>query len=188
MSTPDRRLEAFGRARVARGLAGVWVAWVVGGWVLGLRVMLGLIGTVALLSPSPYFRPILDAAQTSYTLRRLASFISLIIIGPSPSSTSTRDPATHNIFAWAWLQAKGDAAAASSTSVDVKVRGRSSSIKQVWAGLTGQKADGSVAEAEEEPVQFRFEVMENQRWWLGLDCKCSEPSSASHRSCQSPSS
>jgi len=24
-------------------------------------------------------------------------------------------------------------------------------------------------EWQEEPVQFRFEVMENQRWWLALD-------------------
>ena len=179
LSSPDRRVDAFGRARVARGLAGVWVAWVVGGWVLGLRVMLGLIGTVALLSPSPYFHPLINAANSSYTLRRLATFTSLIVLGPAPSSTPMRDPATPNMFSWAWLQSKGDAAS-STAGAGVKGRGRSTSIKEVWAGLTGSKAkadgEGDEKEAEptewqEEPVQFRFELMENQRWWLGLDCQ-----------------
>ncbi|KAL7411925.1 hypothetical protein BDY24DRAFT_114892 [Mrakia frigida] len=147
--------------------------------------MLGLIGTVLLLLPSPYFRPLLNATQSSCFLRRTTTFLSLLVLGPSPSSTSSpRDSSTTNIFSWAWKQAKSEEEDASKR-LNKTTRGRSSSIKEVlWAGLTAavpkklastkeeqleEEREEREKEWQEEPVQFRFEVMENQRWWLALD-------------------
>ena len=156
--------------------------------------MLGLIGTVILLLPSPYFRPLLNATQSSCLLRRTTTFISLLVLGPSPTSSLTsspsRDTSTTDIFSWAWNQAKSDEEDASkklnkSSTTATATRGRSNSIKEVlWAGLTAAVPKQLAAtkeereeeeerkqdqEWQEEPVQFKFEVMENQRWWLALD-------------------
>lgn len=140
--------------------------------------MLALAGTIVLLTPSPYAPLILRALESSFFLNRLWLFIVHLVLGPS-----TVEGGSVNPLRWAWTRSKVDARAAK------RERGRSVSMKALLGTIkrslsrssAGQtEVDGTARpkesgmeekkdEWDEEPVVFRFEVMENQRWWLALD-------------------
>ena len=153
--------------------------------------MLALVGTVVLLSPSPYLPPIARAFRSSFFCTRLWLFLSLLVLGPSavPTSSDGRSP-NESLLRWAWTRSSVNAHEASARA-RTENRGRSASMKsllgtikrgllktapETLAGTTGPNGASTVVKAEpiddewdEEPVVFRFEVMENQRWWLALD-------------------
>ncbi|CED85514.1 Peroxin/Ferlin domain [Phaffia rhodozyma] len=165
--------------RVLRRLIGIWAVWVLAGLILGPRVTLGTVGAVILFLPSPYVHPIQTAFQSSYHLNRLFLFLSLLVLGPSASTPPSSET---QLFAWAWSASATQALLGSDSG-----RGRTLGVKSLLMGLrrstrttgnTDGKNGGTVEstkeeeeekEWEEEPVVFRFEVIENQRWWLALD-------------------
>lgn len=140
--------------------------------------MLALVGTIVLLAPSPYAPPILRALESSFFLNRLWLFIVHLVLGPS-----TVEGGSVNPLRWAWTRSKVEARAAK------RERGRSASMKALLGTIKRSLSRSSAAQTEvdgtarpeelgaeekkdewdEEPVVFRFEVMENQRWWLALD-------------------
>lgn len=155
--------------------------------------MLALVGTVVLLSPSPYVAPVQRAFGSSFFFTRLGLFLSLLILGPSFAPTAgDAQPANQSLLRWAWTRSRVTAQEASDRARR-DGRGRSASMKALLgtikrslsrsstatlstAGVAGgqavvvdQKEEEEADEWDEEPVLFRFEVMENQRWWLALD-------------------
>lgn len=155
--------------------------------------MLALVGTVVLLSPSPYLPPIARAFRSSFILTQIWLFLELLVIGPSAKSTAYGSRSSdQSLIRWAWTRSSVRAREAS-TSAQAENRGRSASMKTLLGTIKrslskmptdtlsdnvppNSNGNSSVAKAEaindewdEEPVVFRFEVMENQRWWLALD-------------------
>lgn len=144
---------------------------------LFLFQMLGLLGSAILLFPSPYVHPLLVATESSHLLNQTLFCLSVLVLGPSPSHAVPPTLSTSELLSWAW---KSAAAPVVSHASKVAGRGRSGSIKSLLgikssvdinkAHATGAApAEQEKMEWEEEPVRFRFEVLENQRWWLGLD-------------------
>jgi hypothetical protein len=156
--------------------------------------MLALAGTAVLLSPSPYLPPIGRAFRSSFFLTRLWLFLSLLVLGPSAIAASSNGPTSdQSLLRWAWTRSSVGALEASARA-RTEGRGRSASMKSLLGtikrglsktstetlpdnGAATSNGSSSVAktaevvndEWDEEPVVFRFEVMENQRWWLALD-------------------
>lgn len=149
--------------------------------------MIGIIGTIILLLPSPYFPPLVTAFQTSRTLRKLFAILSFVILGGScqasfPISETTND--VHTPF-WTSLFVRRELPLSESAQPSSPAsRGRSGSLK-AFLGLAGagenksediQTETGGSRKAvdvpmhwEEQPLLYRFEIVENQRWWLALD-------------------
>jgi hypothetical protein len=193
-------LEAFDLTRTATDTTCVHpYPQIIGGWVFGVRVvsserfrrspfrwrtadrtvlldlhqMVGSIGTAILLLPSPYLPPLISALQSSRTINRLFSLLTLAILGPrdesAPISVIDLDHPRPSLLSSLFTRRPSGPAPTG--------RGRSGSIKtlldlggEVVDDVKEEKKEEDVKrEWEEEPLLYRFELMENQRWWLALD-------------------
>lgn len=144
------RFKQLGPLRLVRGLLLLWVAWIVAGQFLGLPVLLALVGTVVLLLPSPPLAHVVHLLGKSLAVRRLAMFTFLVIFG----TPDDRDYTLGSPLGWfksKWRWSRQPAAA-----VDFDV-------------VKLPEEEHAPADRAGNPIYFRFELFENQRWWMGLD-------------------
>ncbi|ODO08837.1 hypothetical protein L198_00570 [Cryptococcus wingfieldii CBS 7118] len=156
------RFRQLGVVRLVRGLAVIWGTWLVlGQFVFGYRTLLALLGTIALLLPSPPLAHLITLLSNSLLVRQLLALAFLFTFG-SPPETSYRFKL--NFSLWGWLKSKWAASRRPSSTFSFRKPAEKSSIH---VGKKEDHEDDSVK--VEDPIYFRFEIHENQRWWMGLD-------------------
>ncbi|WVQ82350.1 hypothetical protein IAT38_004478 [Cryptococcus sp. DSM 104549] len=164
------RFRQLGPVRLVRGFVVLWLTWIVlGQFVVGYRTLLGLLGTVLLLLPSPPLRHFVALLSKSLFLRRALALAFLFTFG-SPPETSYRF--TLRFSLWGWLRSKWTASRRPSLAFALRPKMPSKAAP----GSALDDSDGAPATSSsdnnpkvEDPIYFRFEIHENQRWWMGLD-------------------
>lgn len=154
------RFAGLGQARLTRGFVVIWSTWLVLGWIVGYRALLAILGSVILLYPSPSLAHLVHLLGKSLAVRRGIALLFLVTFGSHPEQRINVD-LHFSISNWV----KGKWAASRRPSLALTFR------PKVEAVSDKQEADAA-DEAEEkagEPIYFKFEVHENQRWWMGLD-------------------
>ncbi|GMK54334.1 hypothetical protein CspeluHIS016_0109200 [Cutaneotrichosporon spelunceum] len=142
------RFRALGARRLVRGLAVIWCLWVALDHALGTHVLVALIGTGLILAPSPPLAQVLHLASQSLAVRRTLALTFLLVFG-SP------DPGYRLDSPIGWLKSKWASSRRPST---------------VLASNPVAVSDPPApADRAGHPIYFRFELHENQRWWMGLD-------------------
>ncbi|EAL23503.1 hypothetical protein CNBA1500 [Cryptococcus deneoformans B-3501A] len=169
MSDVYARFRQLGPVRLIRGLAVLWGTWLVlGQLVVGYKTLLALIGTVILLLPSPPLAHFINLLSGSLFFRQAVALAFLFTFG-SPPETSYRFKL--NFSLWGWFKSKWTASRRPSLAFAFRPK------------MSGKVPSGSALEVEREksegkeeshikvesPIYFRFEIHENQRWWMGLD-------------------
>ena len=153
------RFRHLGPARLSRGLVVIWCTWLVLGRVVGYRALLALLGTVLLLLPSPPFAQLVDLLSHSLLVRRSLALLFLLTFG-SPPEQSIKFSFQFSLKEWV----HGKWAASRRPSLAFAIRPKMT---------VGDSKEQVIEEDEEEekgdPIYFKFEVHENQRWWMGLD-------------------
>ena len=153
------RFRHLGPARLARGLVVIWSTWLILGRIVGYRALLALLGTIILLLPSPSFAQFIDLLSKSLLVRRSLALLFLFTFG-SPPEQSIKFNLHFSLKEWA--QAKWAASRRPSLAFAIRPK-----------MVPGTMEEHAVADEEEEhagdPIYFKFEVHENQRWWMGLD-------------------
>ena len=177
-------VKMMGRKRLLRALGVIWTAWILVNAVLGARATLAIIGTILLLLPSPFLANMSELLHRSLLIRRLSAFAFLFIFGSTgtepdvPLKTDERDALPAEPFSVrAWLRGKWTA----SKRPSFAFRARPVRPPLVTsASLTGSALDTTPPPSPplkptdpslqpSAPLYFRFELQENQRWWMGLD-------------------
>ncbi|KAK4687064.1 hypothetical protein P7C73_g3056, partial [Tremellales sp. Uapishka_1] len=159
------RFRQLGSLRLVRGLVVIWISWIILGKIIGFRSLLALAGTVLLLLPSPPLAHVLHLLSKSLLIRRTVALVFLFTFGSPP------DQAYHfrlDFSLKGWLKSKWDVSRRPSLAFTFR--------PQFGAGLGSQDLQGSAIDDSEEPEEkagspifFKFEIQENQRWWMGLD-------------------
>jgi hypothetical protein len=153
------RFRHLGPARLCRGLVVIWTAWLILGRVVGYRALLALLGTVLLLLPSPPLAQFIDLLSRSLFVRRSLALLFLFTFG-SPPEQSIKF--TLHFSLKEWMRAKWAASRRPSLAFAIRPK-----------IAPGQAKEEAMQDEEEEergdPIYFKFEVHENQRWWMGLD-------------------
>lgn len=158
------RFANLGQTRILRGLAVIWTTWVVLGHVVGYRALLALIVTIALLLPSPSFAHFLDLMSKSLLVRRSVALLFLLTFGSPPEQSISFD-LSFSITDWV----RGKWAASRRPSLALSFRPKvEPGVLEEENTASSENQDQDQAQAG-EPIYFRFEVHENQRWWMGLD-------------------
>jgi hypothetical protein len=177
-------VQAMERKRLIRAIGVVWTAWILVNALLGARATLAIIGTTLLLLPSPFLANTSELLHRSLLIRRLSAFAFLFIFGSTgtepevPLKTDERDALPTDPFSVrAWLRGKWTA----SKRPSFAFRARPVRPPLVTsASLTGSALDTTPPPSPplkptdpslqpSAPLYFRFELQENQRWWMGLD-------------------
>ncbi|GHJ89663.1 hypothetical protein NliqN6_6065 [Naganishia liquefaciens] len=177
-------VKTMERKRLLRALGVIWTAWILVNAVLGARATLAIIGTILLLVPSPFLANTSELLHRSLLIRRLSAFAFLFIFGSTgtetdaPLKTDERDALPAEPFSVrAWLRGKWTA----SKRPSFAFRARPVRPPLVTsASLTGSALDTTPPPSPplkptdpslqpSAPLYFRFELQENQRWWMGLD-------------------
>ncbi|WVR07020.1 hypothetical protein IAU60_004059 [Kwoniella sp. DSM 27419] len=157
------RFHQLGSVRLVRGFAVIWISWLALGHILGYRALLAVVGSIVLLLPSPPLAHLVHLLSDSLFFRRALALAFLFTFG-SPPETSYRFSTQFSPMAW--FKSKWTASRRPSLAFAFRP-------KMANPSLTGSAiADDEGAdsqEAVEQPLYFRFEVHENQRWWMGLD-------------------
>ncbi|KAL7421845.1 hypothetical protein Q5752_003616 [Cryptotrichosporon argae] len=148
-SSTYARFRQLGAVRLTRGLLLIWAGWVGLGYVFGFRVLLALCGTLLLLTPSPPLAHLVVLLARSLAVRRALALLFLFTFGSPPAQRAAHGSPL------AWLRSKWAASRAPASAFDV-------------AAARDDEPLGPVEPAG-DPIYFRFEVHENQRWWMGLD-------------------
>ncbi|KAL1405325.1 hypothetical protein Q8F55_008954 [Vanrija albida] len=152
LSAVYARFRQLGARRLIRGFLVLWGVWL-GVWhALGTRVLLALVGTVLILAPSPLLAHTVHLLSKSLAVRRTVALTFLFIFGSPPGADYKASSPL------GWLRAKW---AASRTPSDTL-------IFNLEPEATGDDDDDDFV-AHGSPIYFKFEVFENQRWWMGLD-------------------
>ncbi|TXT04865.1 hypothetical protein VHUM_03948 [Vanrija humicola] len=153
LSAVYARFRQLGARRLVRGLLVLWGVWLALGRALGIRVLLGLVGSVLILAPSPLLAHTVHLLSKSLAVRRAVALTFLFIFGSPPGADYKGSSPL------GWLRAKWAAS-------------RSPSLTLVF------NAENEADDADEDdddfiangsPIYFKFEMFENQRWWMGLD-------------------
>jgi hypothetical protein len=154
------RFRQLGPVRLTRGLVVLWCTWLVLGRLVGYRALLALLGTVLFLLPSPPLAHLYNLLSKSLAVRRAIVLAFLFTFGSPPEQSFT-------LGSWSlrkWFQIKW--AASRRPSLTFSFRPKMGKEASVFS-------DSAVEDEDEEkagdPISFRFEVHENQRWWMGLD-------------------
>ncbi|WVQ72573.1 hypothetical protein IAR50_002131 [Cryptococcus sp. DSM 104548] len=156
------RFRQLGVVRLVRGLVVIWGTWIVlGQFVFGYKTLLALMGTIALLLPSPPLAHLIKLLSSSLFFRQLLALAFLFTFG-SPPETSYRFKLSFSL--WGWLKSKWTASRRPSATFSFR---RPADKDSIHAQNEEQERDDNVK--VEDPIYFRFEIHENQRWWMGLD-------------------
>jgi hypothetical protein len=151
VSTAYARFKQLGPLRIVRGLVVLWVSWIVLGRMLGLRILLALIGSGLLLLPSPPLAHVVNLMRKSLFMRRLAALQFVIVFGyPDDRDYALGSPLGWIRSKWAWSR-------------------RPAQDLAFEKALKAPEEEHAPADKAGNPIYFRFEVFENQRWWMGLD-------------------
>lgn len=140
----------LGQRRLIRGLVVSWGVWLVLGFVLGPRALLALTGTVLLLLPSPLLAHIVNLLGKSFAVRRVAAFVFICVFGSSEQSHVFHSPVV-------WIRSKWAQTKQPHEAIGFEA------IK------TEDEDIHAPADRAGNPIYFKFELHENQRWWMGLD-------------------
>lgn len=185
------RWRGLGVWRLSRGLVVSTAVWIVLGFWLTPRVQAGILGTILLLLPSPGLAHALAILSKSLFVRRTVALIFILTFGSPPATTEGSPKLTIAnltlVSPWRWAKDKWQTSRRPSLAFSFRPR------PLLKMGLSSSKLTGSaIAEDNESegvmanynsaahtggpdslkpapPVYFRFEVQENQRWWMGLD-------------------
>ncbi|WWC61858.1 uncharacterized protein I303_104443 [Kwoniella dejecticola CBS 10117] len=171
-SASYERFRQLGPVRLARGLVVLWITWIALGHIIGYKSLLGILGSIVLLLPSPPLAHLTDLLSKSLFIRRSLALIFLFIFG-SPPETSYRFSFSH-FSPTGWLKSKWTTSRRPSLAFSFRPKFAGSSSGSLPSGSALDDSDetqheGDAAEKAEEPIYFKFELHENQRWWMGLD-------------------
>lgn len=156
------RFRQLGAWRLSRGLVVIWATWVILGHIIGFRTLLAILGTVLLLLPSPSLAHLVDLLSKSLAVRRAMALAFLFTFG-SPPEQSYR--MTLDFSPSTWIKSKWAVSRRPSLAFSFRpTLGKG----DVPASAIADDEDGEDGKVE-NPIYFRFEVHENQRWWMGLD-------------------
>ncbi|KAJ9093479.1 hypothetical protein QFC19_008338 [Naganishia cerealis] len=145
---------------------------------------LAIIGSILLLSPSPFLNNTSHLLHRSLLIRRLLTFAFLFVFGspsvvsPSPAKTDEVDALPPQVFSIRdWLKGKWNASRRPSFAFRAAGLPRPPLVTS--ASLSGSALDVTPPPSPSPksdpffkpsaPLYFRFELHENQRWWMGLD-------------------
>ncbi|ORX36664.1 integral peroxisomal membrane peroxin-domain-containing protein [Kockovaella imperatae] len=155
------RFRQLGPRRLIRGCVVIWLAWIILGRVIGYRSLLALLGSIIFLAPSPPFAHLVHLLSRSLMIRRLIALLFLVAFGSPPDqSVSVRmyfSPVS-------WAKQKWAVSRRSSLAFSFQTKKTNTATISDLAIMDDDDDEETV-----EPVYFRFEVHENQRWWMGLD-------------------
>ncbi|KIR33728.1 hypothetical protein L804_00987 [Cryptococcus deuterogattii 2001/935-1] len=169
MSDVYARFRQLGPVRLIRGLIVLWATWLVlGQIVVGYKTLLALIGTIILLLPSPPLAHFINLLSGSLFFRQAVALAFLFTFG-SPPETSYRFKL--NFSLWGWFKSKWTASRRPSLAFPFRPKMSSKVLSGSALEVEGEKPEGKEKSyvKVEAPVYFRFEIHENQRWWMGLD-------------------
>ena len=134
-----------------------WPIWIVLTRLMGTPMVFAVVGTILLISPSPWFRIVVLALRKNIILKHLLSaswaygvalITSIIHCFTSKQTTSSKKGIKH-WFITLFYRAKAEKAKA---------------LNVLETKETIQDTKGTRSE-----MVFQFEVFENQRWWLGVN-------------------
>ncbi|WVQ99393.1 hypothetical protein IAU59_006526 [Kwoniella sp. CBS 9459] len=171
-SSVYERFKQLGPIRLVRGLFVLWTTWIALGYIIGYRTLLGVIGSIFLLLPSPPLAHLVNLLSKSLFFRRALALAFLLTFG-SPPETSYRFSISH-FSPLGWMKSKWTVSRRPSLAfsfrpkMPTKAAANDSALDTDDETPMGHAEDG-VGEKVEQPIYFRFEVHENQRWWMGLD-------------------
>lgn len=148
LSATYARFRQLGTRRLVRGLVVLWGLWIALDHILGTNVLVALMGTALLLAPSPPLAQVVHYLSKSLAVRRGLALIFLLIFGSPDRDYKLGSPI-------GWIKSKW----ASSRRPSVVLA--SSPVKNAEEPAPADRAGN--------PIYFRFELHENQRWWMGLD-------------------
>lgn len=143
------RFTQLGPWRLVRGLVVIWSTWLVLGYTLGTRVLAALTGSAILLAPSPPLAHVISLLGKSLAARRVAALLFLIVFGSPERDYKLGSPI-------GWVKSKW-------------ARSRRPSAALAFKPVDKEDEDPAPADRAGNPIYFRFEIHENQRWWMGLD-------------------
>lgn len=143
------RFRQLGAWRLVRGLVVVWAVWIALGLVLGNRTLVALTGSAVLLIPSPPLAHVVNLASKSLAARRTAALLFLLVFGSPDRDYKLGSPL-------GWVKSKW-------------ARSRQPSTALAFEPVEQDDHDAAPADRAGNPIYFRFEIHENQRWWMGLD-------------------
>ena len=155
------RFRQLGTLRLIRGLMVVWLTWFILGTFIGFHSLLAIAGTVFLLLPSPPLAQIIHLLNQSLIIRRTVALAFLFTFGSPPDHSY---PFSVHFSPLGWAKAKWAASRRPSLAFSFRPKGE----REVLHGSAIDEDEHSVEKAG-NPIYFRFEVHENQRWWMGLD-------------------
>ncbi|WVW83900.1 hypothetical protein I302_105922 [Kwoniella bestiolae CBS 10118] len=161
------RFRQLGPIRLLRGMVVIWITWVMLGQIIGYSTLLGITGSIFLLLPSPPLSHLINLLSKSLFMRRSLALIFLFTFG-SPPESSYRFTLSH-FSPVGWFKSKWRTSRRPSLTFSFKPK---MSKMGVPSGSAIDDTPDEEAEKEtkvEQPIYFRFEVHENQRWWMGLD-------------------
>jgi hypothetical protein len=161
LSSLYTRFSLLGPLRLARGLVILWLTWLTLGQIVGYSAMLGLVGSILLLLPSPFLAHTLSLLSQSLFLRRLTALIFLLIFGSPPDHSH---PISLSFSPTSWLKTKWATSRRPSLAFTFRP-----SVPKHAENDSAIHDDDDEDQEEASPIYFRFEVHENQRWWMGLD-------------------
>ena len=160
VSSTYSRFRQLGAFRLTRGLLVVWVAWIVLGRTIGFRSLLALAGTAVLLLPSPPLAHLINLLGKSLAIRRAVALAFLFTFGSPPDHSY---PITPHFSPLGWAKSKWTTSRRPSLAFSFKPKGNAAALQ--GSALKDEEPE----EKAGDPIYFRFEVHENQRWWMGLD-------------------
>ncbi|KAI7891511.1 Peroxin/Dysferlin domain-containing protein [Mucor mucedo] len=135
-----------------------WPIWIVLNWMLGAHMILAIVGTVLLISPSPWFNTIVFAMRRNIILKHVLA--ATWAYGVALITT------TLGHFSWPQKSVK------KTTLVKnwlYSVLSRAKSEKSRALQVIETDADSDASTGKRNEMIFQFEVFENQRWWLGVN-------------------
>lgn len=160
-SSTYTRLRQLGAWRLTRGLVVIWITWILLGHIIGYRTLLAILGSILILLPSPTLAHLIDLLSKSLAVRRGLALAFLFTFG-SPPEQSYR--MTLDFSPSTWIRSKWAASRRPSLAFAFRPRMEKQDIPP--SAIAEEDEDD---EKTENPIYFRFEVHENQRWWMGLD-------------------
>lgn len=160
-SSTYARFRQLGPWRLTRGLVVIWSTWVVLGHIVGYRTLLATLGSVLILLPSPSLAHLVNLLSKSLAVRRALALAFLFTFGSPPEHSYKM---TLDFSPTTWIRSKW--AASRRPSLAFAFRPKMDKRDVPSSAIADEEDDD---EKTENPIYFRFEVHENQRWWMGLD-------------------
>ena len=157
------RFRHLGPKRLVRALLIIWATWIILGQVVGYTSLVALVGTIILLIPSPALAHTVHLLSRSLFVRRGAALLFLLVFGSPPDQAY---PISLGFSPVGWFKSKWAVSRRPSLAFAFRPKMPTPAAAATSPGEVGHGDDFAAAS---EPIYFRFEVHENQRWWMGLD-------------------